>query len=156
VFWDNTIDWLAHTACTGSATNYCTSGTTTHGCLPMMAASGLPSAAATSGFTLSCSNIEGQKNGLIFYGVSRPSVGTWGTGSTSILCVKAPLQRTTAQNSNGTLNACDGSLSVDFLAFMAANPSALGQPITAGQQYHTQGWFRDPPSPKHTALSDGL
>ena len=77
-------------------------------------------------------------------------------GSTSFLCLKAPVQRMNGQNSGGTVNGCDGMLSTDFLAFMAANPTALGQPITAGQQYDAQAWFRDPPAPKTTNLSDGV
>jgi hypothetical protein len=156
ILWDNTIDWLAHASCTGSIASYCTSSTTTHSCNPVMSATGMPSAAASSGFTLACSSVEGVKSGIIFYGVGGATAAPWASGSSSVLCVKAPTQRTTTQNSGGTINACDGSLSIDFLAFMAAHPAALGQPLAAGQQYNAQSWFRDPPAPKTTNLSNGI
>jgi hypothetical protein len=167
-FWDQTTDGakllsnaLKHAAtgggaCTGGPTVYCTTSTTTAGCNPAMAASGTPSASASSGFTLSCTGVEGQRSGLIFYGISGPNASPWATGSTSTLCVKAPTQRTVVQSSGGTLLACDGQFAIDFLAYMAANPGALGQPIAPGQVFHTQAWFRDPPAPKTTNLSDGL
>jgi hypothetical protein len=60
------------------------------------------------------------------------------------------------QSSGGNLFACNGALSVDFLAFMAAHPTALGQPIAVGQRFNAQAWFRDPPAPKTTSLSDAL
>jgi hypothetical protein len=121
-----------------------------------MSASGTPSIAASSGFTLNCSNVEGQKFGLIFYGISGPKASPWAPGSTSFLCVKAPVQRTPADNSGGTTGACDGSLSIDFLAYLASHPGALGQPFAAGQCVHAQTWFRDPPAPGTTNLSNAL
>jgi hypothetical protein len=142
--------------CTGSVSSYCTSSTTTNGCNPAMGASGTPSAAASSGFTLTCSMVEGQRFGIVFYGISGPNAAPWATGSTSFLCVKTPTQRTPSQSSGGTNGACDGALSIDFLAYLAANPNALGQPVSAGQQFHAQSWFRDPPAVKTTNLSDGL
>jgi hypothetical protein len=135
---------------------YCTAGTTTHGCVPSMSFSGTASASATSGFVLACSQVEGVQNGLFFYGTNGPVAVPWAAGSTSLLCVKIPLQRLAAQNAGGTIGLCDGAFSADFLAFMAANPSALGQPMNAGQQYRAQAWFRDPPAPKTTNLSDAL
>jgi hypothetical protein len=136
--------------------NYCTAGTTSNGCNATMAASGSPSVAATSGFTLSASNVEGDKQGLIFYSVSGRASTVWAAGSTSFLCVKTPTQRTGAQSAGGTPGACDGAFSVDWLAFLAANPTAEGAPFSAGTTVNAQAWFRDPPAPKTTNLSDGL
>jgi tetratricopeptide (TPR) repeat protein len=135
---------------------YCTAGTTTNGCNASMSASGTPSVAASSGFTLTCSNVEGQKFGLIFYGVNGPKPTVWGPGSTSYLCVKAPVQRTPPESSGGTAGACDGSFSIDFLSYLSTHPGALGQPFAAGQCVHAQTWFRDPPAPGTTNLSNGL
>jgi hypothetical protein len=45
---------------------------------------------------------------------------------------------------------------VDFNAWRAANPNALGSPFTAGQVFYAQGWFRDSGAAKGTNLSDGL
>lgn len=137
-------------------TPFCTSSTTTNGCSPSMTASGSPSASATSGFNLLCSNVEGSKAGLVFYSISGEFPQPWAAGSTSFLCVKTPTQRTPATTTGGTAGQCNGALALDFAAFMTANPGALGQPISAGQTFHAQTWFRDPPAPKTTNLSNGL
>jgi hypothetical protein len=135
---------------------YCTGSTTTLGCAPSLVANGTPSASAASGFTLDCANLDGQRAGLVFYGVNGRESLSWALGSTSFLCVKLPLQRTPSQSTGGTIGQCDGTISLDFLAYMAANPGAQGQPIGAGQTYNAQVWFRDPPAPKTTNLSDGV
>jgi hypothetical protein len=136
-------------------TVYCTAGTSTNSCVPAISAAGTPSVAASSGFTLSVANLEGQKQGLFFYGISGQVAVAWGTG-TSFLCVKAPTQRMTVQNSGGTTNACDGVMSEDWLAWVAAHPTGLGAPFSAGQVVDAQCWYRDPPSAKTTNLSDGI
>jgi hypothetical protein len=135
---------------------YCTAGTTTNGCAASMSAAGVPSLSSSSGFVVSCDQVEGQKQGLLFYGVNGPVAQPWGPGSTSFLCVKAPFQRTSTASSGGTANACDGRFDVDLLAYLATHPNALGTPFAAGQMCWLQGWFRDPPTPKTTNLSDGL
>ena len=141
-----------------SITNYCTAGTTTHGCVPVIAGSGIPSASATNGFAISVNNVEGLRTGLIFYGVSNTGWNPtpWAAGSSSYLCVKAPTQRTPTQNSGGTFAACDGVLALDWNTFVATTPNALGEPFTIGQTVWAQGWFRDSAAPKTTNLSDGL
>jgi len=137
---------------------YCTSGTTTNGCIASIAGSGTPSASASSGFTINISSVEGQKQGLIFYGINNTGFTPlpWSAGSSSFLCVKPPTQRTPVQTSGGTTNQCDGSLTIDWNAFRAANPNALGAPFNVGATVYSQGWFRDPPQPKTTSLSNGL
>jgi len=137
-------------------TSYCTAGTSTNGCTPTMGSIGTPSASATSGFTLTCDGVEGQKLGVFFYGASGALIQPWAPTSTSFLCVKLPIQRTAAQSTGGTNGGCDGSFALDFLAYMSANPAALGQPLVAGQTFHAQVWYRDPPAPKTTNLSDAL
>jgi hypothetical protein len=140
----------------GSSTAYCTAGTSTNGCVPSISGVGTPSASAGSGFTISIAAVEGQKTGLIFYGVTGALGNPWSPTSTSFLCVKSPTQRTAAQSSGGTAGACDGSLSLDWNAFLAAHPAALGQPFAGGESVWSQGWYRDPPASKTTNLSDGL
>jgi hypothetical protein len=137
-------------------TTYCTAGTTTSNCNALMSATGSPSVAATSGFTVSASTVEGAKQGLIFYGINGPAANPWFGGSTSFLCVKTPTQRTPAGSSGGTAGLCNGSFSLDFLAYLAASPGALGQPFSAGDQVWAQAWFRDPPAPNTTNLSNGV
>jgi len=48
--------------------SYCTAGTTFDGCNALLSGAGVPSASTSSGFTLSASNLPGQRNGLFFYG----------------------------------------------------------------------------------------
>jgi Tol biopolymer transport system component len=136
---------------------FCTAGTTTNGCVASISGTGTPSASSGAGFTIAVASVEGQKQGILFYGVDNSGFAPlpWGTSS-SFLCVKQPTQRTPPQNSGGALNACNGAFALDWNAFIAANPSALGQPFTAGQHVFAQAWFRDPPSPKTTHLSNAL
>jgi hypothetical protein len=72
------------------------------------------------------------------------------------LCVKAPTQRTGTQPTGGTGGQCDGAFSLDWNAYVATHPSALGVPFSAGAEVRAQAYFRDPPGPKTTALSNGL
>jgi hypothetical protein len=136
-------------------TPYCTAGTSTNGCVPSISSTGAPSAAATSGFTIRVTGVEGAKIGLLFYGVSGRAISTWGASS-SFLCVKAPTQRMAAIDSGGTAGQCNGVLSTDWLAYLASTPSALGEPFAAGATVDAQAWYRDPPSPKTTNLSNAL
>lgn len=136
---------------------FCTAGTSLHGCVPSIAGTGTPSASSGSGYSISVSNVEGQRAGALFYGVDNSGFTPtpWGP-STSYLCVKPPTQRTGALFSNGTFGACDGLLALDWNAFIATNPAALGNPFSAGQPVIAQGWIRDPGSAKTTMLSNGL
>jgi hypothetical protein len=139
-----------------SVGTYCTSGTTTNGCVPIVAGLGTPSASAPYGFTIIAANVEGQKQGIIFYGISGQQAQPWASGSSSYLCVKAPTQRMVTINSGGDSGACNGTLATDWNYFMANNPSALGNPRTVGQAFDAQAWFRDPPATKTTNLSAGV
>jgi subtilisin-like proprotein convertase family protein len=138
--------------------NYCTAGTTTNGCNASISGSAQPSASLANPCVLSVANVEGQKQGLIFYGVNNSGFTptSWGPGSTSFLCVKSPNQRTGTQTSGGTAGLCNGSFTLDWNAYQAANPGALGNPFLAGGKVYAQAWFRDPPAPKTTNLSDAL
>lgn len=135
---------------------YCTAGTSSIGCAPSISATGIASASAGFGFTLAVTNVDGQRAGLIFYGLDGPLATPWGPGGASYLCVKAPTQRMSTQNSGGTVAGCNGVLSEDWNAFLAANSGALGQPFVGGETVWAQGWFRDPPAQKTTSFSGGL
>lgn len=145
--------------CTGTPTPYCTSGTTTNGCVPVInLTSGVPSPRNLAPATITMSNAEGAKNGQFFYGLGQ-NAQAWGT-STSTLCVKAPTQRTPALNTGGTAGACNGSMSFDFNAQVAASGSTvLGIPAFAGMTVYLQGYHRDPGvggGNKFSSLSNGL
>jgi hypothetical protein len=135
---------------------YCTAGTSTNGCNASINASANPSASLASPCLISVANVEGQKSGLIFYSVSGQNAQPWSTGSTSFLCVKSPTQRTPTQTTGGTPSACDGTLSLDWNAYQSANPGSLGNPFSAGDQVWAQAWYRDPPAPKTTNLSNAI
>lgn len=135
---------------------YCTAGTSTNGCTALMSAVGAPSATAGAGFTLSASSVEGQKQGLIFYGTDNSGFAPapWGASS-SYLCVKPPTQRSAPGNSGGVAGSCNGVLTLDWNT-LAATPGVLGAPFSAGDHVFAQAWYRDPSSAKTTAMSDAL
>jgi len=142
-------------ACPCPPKSYCTAGVSTNGCAATLNFSGAPSASLATPFAVTASNVEGQKLGLFFYGVSGRAASPWGPNS-GLLCVKAPTQRTATINSAGAFNACDGVLSFDWNSFQSTHPGALGQPFRAGDFVYIQAWYRDPPSVKTTALSNAL
>lgn len=135
---------------------YCTSSTSTSGCTATIASSAQPSASSANPCTLSVTGVEGQRNGLLFYGIENSGFAPlpWSAGSTSFLCVKPPTQRTPVQTSGGTSGACDGAYLLDWNLFQQANATALGNPWSAGDAVYLQAWFRDPPAPKATNLSN--
>ncbi len=135
---------------------YCTAGTTSAGCTPSISAPSQPSSTFVRPCVVTVAQVEGQRAGLVFFGTSGQSNLPWGLGSTSFFCVKTPVQRSTAQFSGGTLGQCDGALVLDWNAFRLANPSGLGAPWSPGQKVWMQGWFRDPPAPRTTNLSNAL
>lgn len=144
----------ANTSC-AVVSNYCTPSTSSAGCSPVMSATGLPVTSASSGFTVHCTQLEPSRSGLIFYGVNGPAAGVWAPGSTSTMCVKAPVQRTGTQQSGGT-TGCSGTYTLDFLAYLATHPTAIGQPFSPSAQVWAQSWYRDPSAPGATNLSNGL
>lgn len=138
-------------ACPSKVWWYCSSKLNSLGCYPAIDAVGQASASMSSGFTVSCSQLVGQKLGLMFYGTQGPHAAPFQGGT---LCVKPPLRRTPAANSGGTPSACDGALAVDMNAFAAggSNPTLL----IPGTLVACQFWARDPASPSTTSLSDAL
>lgn len=155
--WNGTIRY-----CVGGPppppTTYCTAGTSTNGCVPSINASAQPSATFATPCVITTSNVEGQKAGLTFYGINNSGFSPlpWSPTSSSFFCVKGPTQRTFAQNSGGTANQCDGALTLDWNAFHGAFPGALGTPFSPGDNIYVQAWYRDPPAPRTTNLSNGV
>jgi len=113
--------------------SYCTAGTSLNGCSAQLSASGLASASAASGFVVSASGVDGARNGLLYYGLSGPLATPFVAGSSSYRCVAAPYQRTLLLSSNGASGACNGSFALDWNAYRAANPFALGSPFQGGE-----------------------
>lgn len=150
------VDLLDIVRSTQPPESYCTAGTTTHGCQASLSTSGHPSLALTGGFSVTATQVEGALNGTFFYSVTGAQAAPWASGSTSLLCIRQPLQRTLVLNSGGALGSCAGVLSLDLRAWEAANPTALGQPLVPGEKLWIQAWFRDPAAPRSTNLSNAV
>jgi hypothetical protein len=149
----NLARWGRSASC--APASYCTAGTSANGCVAHVSASGVASASSPSGFTLLASGVDGQRLGTFFYSISGVRSTPWGSGS-SFVCVASPTQRTGTQSSGGAAGACNGSLTLDLNAWLAAHPSAMGAPFTVTRSSWAQAWFRDPASPKGSTLSDAI
>jgi hypothetical protein len=136
---------------------FCTAGTSTNGCVASIDADNNPNVAHTVPCSIHVAGVEGQKSGIVFYALA-PLPQPWCSsgGGSSFLCVKAPTQRTIAANSGGTAGQCDGTFGLDWNSFQIANPSALGNPWSAGTKVYVQGWYRDPPACKTTSMTNAV
>jgi len=136
---------------------YCQGAFTTGGCTPEISAATQPSVQQLNPCTVTVIDVDGQRAGLIFYGVDNTGFTplSWGGGS-SWMCVKSPLQRSLLQSSGGQAGQCNGGFTLDWNAYQQANPGALGQPWSVGAKAYVQAWFRDPPAIKSTQLSNAL
>jgi hypothetical protein len=139
-------------------TAYCTAGTSTNGCVPSISATDQPSVSQATTCVIDVTGVEGQRSGILFYGIDNSGFAPlpWGSGGASFLCVKPPTQRTPAQSSGGTVAACDGALTLDWNAFQTSFPGSLGNPFSPGDKVYVQGWYRDPPAVKTTNLTDAV
>lgn len=147
--------------CLGQFNVYCTAGTSFSGCVPTIVGSGVPSATAGAGFSIDLLGSEGNRQGLLFYGMSGQNLSgaPWGPGSSSTLCVKAPTQRTPLQALSGTAGNCDANYTFDWNTYMstALTPPQIGYPRQVGCSFDAQYWYRDNTGgAKTTSLSDGL
>ncbi|MBM3990757.1 MAG: hypothetical protein FJ298_07080 [Planctomycetes bacterium] len=136
-------------------TAYCTGGTTTNGCVASMSANANPKIDHSNAVTVAVSGVEGQKAGLIYYGLNRHLAPWCSSGGTSFLCVKAPTQRTAVQDSGGTANSCDGTMTLNWSALQSGG-TMLGSPFAAGNKVDVQAWFRDPTACRTTNLSNAV
>jgi hypothetical protein len=139
--------------------SYCVSGTSSSGCVPVMSSSpGAPSLGG-SGYMLSMSSADPDRNAGMLYGLA-PAAIPYGVDGGDFLCNSAPRQRLFNPLSNtGPGGACGGSLTLgDLQGFLAAHSTALGMPFVAGNTIYVQGFHRDPSSSdsKRLTLSNGL
>jgi hypothetical protein len=128
---------------------YCTAGTSASGCNALVSATGMSSVSAGLGFQVSVSSLEGNKDGILFFGTSGRQANPWGNG-TSYQCVVPPVRRTGLQPGGGTSGLCDGAFALDFNTWMAANPTKAP---AAGACVDLQYWFRDPWSSSNQTTS---
>jgi hypothetical protein len=113
-----------------------------------MGFSGAPSTSLATPFFITASEVIPQKSGVLFYGYL-PHAANFQGGT---LCVRAPLTRTALQNSGGAGN-CGGSFSYDMNARIQSSSDAA---LVSGATVYCQYWYRDPPDPWTTGLSDAL
>ena len=137
--------------------SYCTAGTSASGCQALISASGTASATAPSGFVVSASKVEGQKDGLFFWGKSGKQANPWGNG-TSFQCVIPPVTRGGSLAGSGTIGACDGSFAQDLNATWCGTCPYPQKNPGAGAVVQAQLWYRDPLSTSNqtTSLSDAI
>jgi hypothetical protein len=140
--------------CAGQGTSYCTAGTTFSGCTANITSTGIASRSATSGFVVTVDDVEGQRDGVIFFGRTGPMALPWGNG-TSWRCVAPPVVRTGVQDGVGAVGTCDNVYAVDFNAWMTSHPLLAPE---VGATAWMQAWFRDPGSGSNqdTSFSDAL
>ena len=74
-----------------------------------------PSATMSTGFVVAAATVEGQKDGLFFFGTNGPQANPWGNG-TSYQCVVPPVMRAGLLLGAGTNGACDGAFDQDLNA----------------------------------------
>jgi hypothetical protein len=131
--------------------SYCGLQASSHGCLPQILSAGTPSQSQAAGFDLRTYQLEGDEEAILFFGSGQQQVAWQGTSMN--LCVRRPLTRVGVHATGGTSGSCDGSLSIDFNAWMAAHPS---QAPAAGTAVFAQVWFSDRGRPSGAGLSNAV
>lgn len=137
--------------------NYCTSGSSASGCQASLSTVGYPSATLSSGFDLMATDVEGNKDGLFFFGANGAQANPWGNG-TSYQCVVPPVKRCGLLAGAGAIGSCAGAFSQDLNALWCQTcPRPLLNP-GSGATVQAQLWYRDPlnTSNQSTSLSDAV
>jgi hypothetical protein len=139
----------------GGPVSYCTAGTSASGCQASLSGVGTPSASASAGFVLNCTGVEGNKQGLFFFGTGGPQANPWGNG-TSYQCVTPPVRRVPLQPALGANGQCDGSFAYDLNTHW--NVFKPNSNPGNGAMIQAQTWYRDPgnTSNRTTSLSDAI
>jgi hypothetical protein len=143
--------------CATTPPSFCTSGTSSHGCTASILAAANPRLSSPYPCLITVAGTEGQKTGIVFYGLAQMQQ-PWctGGGGSSYLCVKPPTMRTMTAGTGGALGGCDGSLVLDWTQFQQGSYEALGKPWSVGDRAYVQCWFRDPLSCRSSCTSDAL
>jgi Tol biopolymer transport system component len=139
----------------GAYVSYCVTAASYTGCVPSLSAAGFAGASATSGFTLSAGELPGARHACLFYGFGATQISL-AIGSHSAICVQAPRVRTVLAPTGGMAGTCAGNYSLDWLAWMAQNPTAPGHPLVPGQTLFAQIWYRDPGAVLNTNTTDAV
>ena len=54
------------------------------------------------------------------------------------------------------MDTCGGTYAIDLRNYLANRPTAIGNPLFAGEVFNAQLWFRDPPAPSTSNLSNAV
>jgi subtilisin family serine protease len=132
-----------------SVSTYCTAKTNSLGCVPAIGTNLAQPSKSAGTFTVTCSNVLNQKNGLLFWAMSSSATPFQG----GFKCVGNPTNRTASISSGGPLsgNSCTGSYA---FTFSTAYMNSVG--LNPGDTVFAQWWMRDPASPSTTGLSNGV
>ena len=118
---------------------YCTGKLNSHGCMPKIAGSGLPSITSPNPFMVTATLVLPGRPSLLLYGFS-PNAAPFQGG---YLCVSTSIHRVGVQISAGT-GACGGTCAYDFNQRVQSGADPALQP---GVLAYAQWWQRDPADP---------
>jgi hypothetical protein len=143
------------TGCVSKPVNYCTAGKSASGCAPTLKSVGFASATVDKGFVIYCTNVEGQKDGIFFYGQNGRQAAPWGNG-TSFQCVTPPVKRSGLRTGKGSNGKCDGWAQKDMNTVWC--PSCPKPSPMVGTKMQAQFWYRDPrnTSNQTTSLTNAI
>ncbi|HTF90142.1 MAG TPA: hypothetical protein VK843_17135, partial [Planctomycetota bacterium] len=138
---------------------YCSAKVNSLGCTPVIAFTG-GSSSSTSGFAIRASQVRNKKPGLLIYTNAGRAATPFQGG---ILCLTAPVRRSTPADSGGTplpTSDCSGVYTIDMNAFSHSvlGGSPASYLIVPGTVVDCQWWGRDPgfAAPNNSTLSNAL
>lgn len=132
---------------------YCTSKLSSAGCSNVIGTSNLfaQPVSGANDYQVTCSNVQGFKNGLLIASISGPAAIPFVGGT---LCINPPLKRGTLMNSGGTTPfTCDGSYATTVNSGLVI---PFGLDAGPGNSAWYQYWYRDPQDAFGSALSNAL
>jgi Tol biopolymer transport system component len=132
-------------------TSYCIAKVNSQGCIPVIGASGLPSASGQSVLFITALEVLNNKSGLFFWGRTQTALPFLG----GLLCTAPPITRTTGQSSGGNAGPLDCSGTYSF-AFNSGYIGAHG--LSLGDTVYGQFWSRDQgfAAPNNAGLTDAI
>ena len=138
-------------------TAYCDAGLSALGCLAELSSLGVASATASSGFSLVAEGVQGNKDGLFYFGTNGRQANPWGNG-TSLQCVVPPVWRGGLLAGTGSNGQCNGFFDQDLNARWCPSCPKPNQNPGVGATVQAQLWYRDPnnPSNKTSSLSNAI